>query len=605
MVGRGRFARRAWLAAAGAGLILLGACSSPMPRAPRAQVPPPTQLPPPPSRPVPTIDPTAPAPSPPVRVLPAPVAAPPPPSPVPPTPEVVSVPPVSPQVAARFPEPNVSFATPAFESGRTAFTTNDELQSFLRLLTRDGASARGGTTIEVLPLGSSQRGAAISALAFTRPYVAPAVAAASAGAAASIGRRPALVIVAGQHGDEPAGTEALLVVARQLAEGRFERVLEQVDVFLLPRANPDGFALGQRAAADGVDPDRDHLLLRTPEAQAAAELIRGTAPLVVLELHEYAVDAALWTSRFGAVQRFDVLLQYATTPNMPPFVTKAAEEWFRMPLVAALGAAGFSVDWYHTVSADPADRKVSMGSAAPQLGRNAHGLMNAVSLLVETRGGGIGRTDFKRRVQAQLTAVSSVLSSAAGRAADLAKLRQFVDRDVAASACKGEGVIEAALTPSEYALPMLDPQTGAIRRVTVAWDSALELRVVKTRPRACGYWLAPAETEAVKRLRLLGIEVMQLELAGEMRGETYRETGRDAAAGPDGGGRLRVQTQPALLDVPAGSFFVSLEQPFANLAIAVLEPESPAGYAANGVIASVGNVARVLQRPDLRASAVP
>ena len=165
-------------------------------------------------------------------------------------------------------------------------------------------------------------------------------------------------------------------------------------------------------------------------------------------------------------------------------------------------------------------------------------------------------------------------------------------------------MIEAGLTPSEYALPMLDPQTGAIRRVTVTWESALELRVVKTRPRACGYWLAGSETEAVRRLRLLGIEVLQLELAGEMRGETYRETGRDAAAA-QGGARLRVQTQPILLDVPAGSFFVSLEQPLANLAIAVLEPESPAGYAANGVIANVTSVARVLARPDLRATRCP
>jgi hypothetical protein len=245
-----------------------------------------------------------------------------------------------------------------------------------------------------------------------------------------------------------------------------------------------------------------------------------------------------------------------------------------------------------------------MGSAAPQIGRNTHGLTNAVSLLVETRGGGIGRTDFKRRVQAQLAAVTNVLGSAASRAADLAKLRQFVDRDVAASACKGEGVIEAGLTPSEYALPMLDPQTGAIRRVTVSWDSALELRVVKARPRACGYWLAASETDAVRRLRLLGIEVVQLDLAGEMRGETYREIGREAAAAQSGA-RLRVQTQPVLLDVPAGSFFVSLEQPLANLAIAVLEPESPAGYAANGVIANVTGVARVLVRPELRATAVP
>jgi hypothetical protein len=90
-----------------------------------------------------------------------------------------------------------------------------------------------------------------------------------------------------------------------------------------------------------------------------------------------------------------------------------------------------------------------------------------------------------------------------------------------------------------------------------------------------------------------------------MRGETYRETGRDPAAGPGNGPRLRVQTQPVLIDVPAGSFFVSLEQPLANLAIVALEPESPAGYVANGVIGGVAGVARVLARPDLRATAVP
>ena len=600
MEGRRRFAAQRWPAVAVAGLFMLGACSTPMPRAP---APPPTQLPPP--RPAAAIEvpaPAAPPPAPRTEPPPPPPPAPPVAPPLPPTPPVVSVPPISPAVAARFPEPNVAFSTPAFEPGRTAFTTNDELHGFLLGLTRSGGAGRVGT-VELLPIGVSQRGTAIEMLTFTRPYVAPAVAGAS-GPAASLGRRPAVVVLAGQHGDEPAGTEALLVVAQQLAEGRLERVLEQVDVYLLPRANPDGAALGQRAAADGVDLNRDHLLLRTPEAQAEAELVRGLAPLVVLDLHEYPVDAALWSSRFGAVQRFDVLLQYAGAANMPPFVTKAAEEWFRAPLAAALGAAGFSSDWYHTVSADPADRRVSMGGAAPQIGRNAHGLTNAVSLLVETRGGGIGRTDFKRRVQAQLVAVTNVLGNAASRAADLAKLRQFVDRDVAAAACKGEAVIEAGLTPSEYALPMLDPQTGALRRVTVSWDSALELRVVKARPRACGYWLAPGETEAVRRLRLLGIEVVQLELAAEMRGETYRETGRDAPAA-QGGARLRVQTQPVLLDVPAGSFFVSLEQPLANLAIAVLEPESPAGYVANGVIANVTGVARVLVRAELRATAVP
>jgi hypothetical protein len=589
---------------AAAGLIGLGACSSPVPRSvtplpapavttpssaqPRAVAPPGVGAPPAPAQSV------APARAPqPIVVVP--------------TPDVVSVPAVSPAVAARFPEPAVSFATPAFEPGRTAFTRNGELRAILHGLVRPGDASTRGTAIDVLPLGTSQRGEPLEALAFTRQAdTAPAAAASASAPPAAPARRPAVLIVAGQHGDEPAGTEALVVVAQQLAAGRFDRALDQVDVFLLPRVNPDGAALGQRGAADGSDINRDHLLLATPEAQAEAQLERDIAPIVVLDLHEYAVDSALYIAKFGAVQRFDALLQYATTGNVHPFVTKAAQEWFRAPLVAGLNAAGFASDWYHTVSADPADRKVSMGGVGPQIGRNANGLKNAVSLIVETRGGRIGRTDLRRRVQVQVAAVASVLGSAAAHASDLVKLRQFVEREVATGACQGEAILEATQTPSEYALAMLDPQSGAIRRVTVAWDSALELRAVKSRPRPCGYWLAASESDAVRRLRLLGVEVQQLEAAGEMRGETYRETGRSPVGqGAEASLGLRVQTQPVLLDIPAASYYVSLEQPLANLAIAALEPESPAGYAAHGVIGRVDAVARVLLRPDLRMTAVP
>jgi hypothetical protein len=299
-------------------------------------------------------------------------------------------------------------------------------------------------------------------------------------------------------------------------------------------------------------------------------------------------------------------------PNVAPFVTKAAEEWFRLPLVATLRSAGLSVDWYSTVSADPADRSLAMGGVGAQIGRNAGGLRNAVSLLVETRGGGLGRVDLKRRVQTQIVAVESVLASAARHAEDLVKLHQFVDRETASLACQGEVVIDAAPTPSEYATSMIDPQTGEIRRLTVAWQSALQLRTLKSRPRPCGYWLAPSEGEAVRRLRLLGIEVQQLDELGELRGEGYRETGRepiggsaDAAANAGAATRLKVQMLPALLDVAAGSYYVSLEQPLANLAVAALEPEAPSSFAANGVIGDVASEARVLTRPVVRMTAVP
>lgn len=57
-------------------------------------------------------------------------------------------------VAAHFPDPPIHFATPAFEPGRTGFTSNAELQSLLRGLLRDGRAQ--GVRMGLLPLGHSQ-----------------------------------------------------------------------------------------------------------------------------------------------------------------------------------------------------------------------------------------------------------------------------------------------------------------------------------------------------------------------------------------------------------------------------------------------------------------
>jgi len=515
---------------------------------------------------------------------------------------------VSAAVAARFPEPAVTFATPAFEPGRTTFTSNDELGAILHGLARGAAIGEHASDVSVIPLGASQLGAPIEALAFTRPAP-PAAVAGTAIAPATPPRRPTVVVLAGQHGDEPAGSEALIVVAQELAAGRLGGALDRVDVILLPRANPDGATAFKRGAADDTDINRDHLLLQTPEARAIAELLATFQPLVVLDLHEYPVGGA-FTTKFGGVQRFDALFQYAMTANMAPFVTKAAEEWFRQPLLANLRSAGLSVDWYATVSADAADRTLTMGSIAPQVGLNASVLRNAVSLLVETRGVGLGRVDLKRRVQAQVVAVTSVLTSAARHADDLVKLRQFVDRETIAFACQGQVVLEAAPTPSEYNYAMIDAGSGEVRRLTVAWESALQLRTLKARARPCGYWLAESEIEAVRRLRMLGVEVRQLDELGELRAEGYRETGREpAATGSDasdaGAARLKVQMQPALLDVAVGAYYVSLEQPLAHLVVAALEPDVPGSFAASGVIADVAAEARILVRPAMRMTAVP
>lgn len=552
---------------------------------------------------------------PPRAVAPVPAAPPasaPPVAAVPSAPKGVAPAMDAPAIAARFPEPSVVYRTPGLVGDRKAFTTDVELRAAMTALATEAVSSAPPSTpaaplVRLLAAGRSQRGVPIDALWLSIPAPGP-------GAAAAPARndtKPTVMFLGQQHGDEPASAEALLVLAQQLARGPLQPLLKQINVLIVPRVNPDGALLGQRTAADGVDINRDHLLLRTPEAQAVARLVREHRPAVVVDAHEYSPYGP-WLQQMSAVRRHDVLLQYAMTANVPEFVGRAAEEWFRQPLLAALERERLSVDWYHLLAGEGSARHIDMGGVAPDTSRNVNGLRHAVSLLIETRGTGLGRQHLKRRVHAQVVAATSVLNSAAQRAADLLKLRRYVDSLVGSQACQGSVVVTAERTPSEYNLTVLDPTTGADRRLAVNWHSSLLLKPLISRPRPCGYWLAADQGEAVKRLRLLGLTVQQVAERVLVRGEAYKvqtAAWRDAparSADMDGAQPVPVELQATLIEAEAGSYFVALTQPWAHLAVAALEPDSGSSYLAHGVIDRADAVARTLVLPPAaRLTAVP
>ena len=512
--------------------------------------------------------------------------------------------PYSAAVAARFPEPSQRYDAPVLAAGAVDFTANADLAAQLAAV---AASAPAGTRIQRLQPGRSQDSTAIEALHFSR------------GA-----HRPAVLLVGQQHGDEPAGAEALLIVARALArtgqapalpDGPGARpspvadlaaVLDRIDVILLPRANPDGAEWQRRINAAGMDINRDHLLLRTPEAQALATLVRHQRPVVVVDAHEHTV-VGRYLEKFNAVQRHDMLLQYAMTANLPEALGRASEDWFRQPILAALHAEGLTVEWYYTNPTTPNDFRVAMGGVQPDTGRNVNGLRNAISLLLESRGVGIARLHLARRVHSHVVSLATVLRQAAHHADDLVALQAAADAEVRAAACGGRAVVQAQATPKRRTLLMLDPATGADKPVEVDWFSALELRVRSERARPCGYWLAPGQTVAVDTLRALGVQVQQLAQPATLMTEAWIETARGEIPRPDVRGiasdgyrtilQLVVDLRAEPAGAPAGSWYVPLDQPLGNLVIAALEPDTQNSYVANRLIDRLDAVRRVLVRP--------
>lgn len=468
-------------------------------------------------------------------------------------------------LAARFPDPGMALDTPGLAPGRDDATRNDELEAALRSLAGEGRAS-------LVELGRTRGGNALLGLRF--------------GLGAN---HPQILLIGQQHGNEPAPAEALLLLARRLADARdpLASVLEQVGVVMLPRANPDGAQAHQRGNGDGIDVNRDHLLLASVEARAIAMLARTLAPVVVVDLHEFQAMPRAWVAQ-GLAARHDLLVQYATTPNLNAALVRASEDWFRLPLWRDAEAAGLSIDWYHLRGSAPG--RLSMGGVQPVLARNAFGLRHAVSLLLESRGLDLGRQHLARRVQTHLVALASVLQAAAEHAAALRGLQIAAAQAEQELTCGGTLVVQAVPKPTRRTITLIDIASGADVARDVAWASALTLQPGLTRRRPCAYWLDASATDVVERLRQLGVEVRTLRSPQWLEGERELPA-LDAAAKA-----VSTELTPGTWWAPAGGHLVMLDQPLAALAAAALEPGSEHGFVAHGLLASE-QVARVTRRP--------
>jgi hypothetical protein len=104
------------------------------------------------------------------------------------------------------------------------------------------------------------------------------------------GRGPFHVLLWSQmHGDEPTATAALLDVLehvrRHRSEPRIDRLLDALTVHIVPMLNPDGAERYQRRNAQGIDINRDALMLQTPEGRALKALRDRLSPRIGFNLH--------------------------------------------------------------------------------------------------------------------------------------------------------------------------------------------------------------------------------------------------------------------------------------------------------------------------------
>lgn len=480
-------------------------------------------------------------------------------------------------VKRRYPDPPVRFETPAFAPGKTDFTTHDELMAYLEKL-----GARSGNLL-VRTAGFSQERRVLPVLLFTNSRRFSPV---------ELQRldRPIVVLVGQLHGNEPAGGEAMLALATALAEGELKPLLDRITVVIMPRANPDGAHYFWRGTASCVDVNRDHLKVDLPETLALRRMTTELPPDVFVDAHEFSV-ATRWIEKFNGVQSYDFLMAYATHPNVDTRLNEAAERLFSRNIARDVAGAGYSHFWYYTTSYSPKDKRVAGGGTAPDIGRNYAGLSNAISLLVESRGVGIGRDSFARRVHTHYVVMASILRTAAENAAEIRKVTRAA-RDEAARRGRDPAAddrvavtLKAPTRPQK--LTFLDPDSGEPKEVEVEWIDPREVVPALTRSRPYAYLVLPSHTEVVRRLERSGIVWRRLKAPIELEVESYEVTERrQGSVFIEGHIRSTVTTEVRSRKrvFPAGSFVFAMAQPAANVIVAALEPESVSSFVTWGIV---------------------
>ena len=480
-------------------------------------------------------------------------------------------------VKSRYPDPKQRFDTPAFAPGKTGYTTHAEMMAYVQRL------ARASKNMFVRTAGQSQEGRSIPALVLTNSGR-------FGGPELRTLARPVVFLVGQLHGNEPAGGEAMLLLAKELASGELRPLLERISVVIIPRGNPDGAEYFWRGTASCVDVNRDHLKVDLPETYAIRRMTFEYVPDVFVDAHEFSV-ATRWVDKFDALQSYDFLWAYATHPNVEKPLTDLAERVFSRGIARDVETAGYSHFWYYTTGYNVKDKRVNGGGTAPDIGRNYAGLQNSLSFLIETRGVGIGRDSFARRVHTHYVVLKSLLQSTADNAEEVRRVVRDARADVVRrgrSPAADDHVAVTLKAPSRpQKLTMLDPVSGAPKEVEVEWQDPREAEPGLTRARPYAYLLLPSHAEVARRLVMSGIEVRKLDRPAELEVESFEVTDRRAGSVfVEGHIRNTVTTEVRVKKrlFPAGTFVYSMAQPAANLLVAALEPESSSSFVALGMI---------------------
>lgn len=351
------------------------------------------------------------------------------------------------------------------------------------------------------------------------------------------------------------------------------------------RANDDRkVRIWIQGAVHGNEPASEQALLAllgkfNAEPAWAADVLKR-CELVVMP--QYNVDGAFYfqaTTNYGRYyQASDGLFSAAKNLNINQRIRQISEELFTPAMGAAMEKRGLRWEPYVTGPSSTNDSFVPRWAEAGtdgKIGRNAMGLTQAVTFLIETRGIRIADQEFQRRVASALTLAGAVIDTAAYNADRVYDTIENGRKDFISS--KEPVVITDYSNTSIRTFFMVDRTTGAVSKIDTQFSSTTPAIANLTRRRPEAYIIPVAWKEVAERLRVYGLQVDTLPepfsgsvevltvVSAKLDSEAYEGTVLNT---------VRTNTTTRSVTLPRGSYRVSTRQKNAGLAFVALEPEN-------------------------------
>ncbi|GIU14160.1 peptidase M14 [Shewanella sp. c952] len=402
--------------------------------------------------------------------------------------------------------------------------------------------------------------------------------------------KPSVLVQAGIHSGEIDGKDAGMMLLRDIVIGDKAALLDNANLLFVPifsvdahersteynRVNQRGpVNMGWRTTANNLNLNRDYAKADTLEMQHMLRAINIWQPDLYIDVH--VTD--------GIDYQYDVTFGYNLAQGLSPASYKWLENSYRPAIESALVEEGH-VPGPLVFAIDNTDisKGMSLWNASPRFSNGYGDARHLPTILIENH----SLKPFKQRVLGtyvmleatlktigeQTTKLKSAIQQDKYRYSPRLTLTWKREQQAKGWDFKGIGYSMEQSVISGNEIVRWNGEPKLYPNLPVIGGTKADIKV--NRPTA--YYVPPQWTEVIERLSVHGIRMTTISKPSSQKLQQYQFTeAKFGSADYEGHQRVKakVSSQTIEATLPTGTVRIDTEQPLGDLAILLLEPQSP------------------------------